>query len=213
MIVNTTVGTTVEGAIDPVTENGLICKKYGIWHHVDGAYGGALMLSNKLRPKLGDFTNVDSMSFDPHKAPSIPVFATLFMTKHVGLMAKCNSAKADYLFHKERESYDNSLDVGDKTLQCTRALDILKCWTYFKGCGWKGIEDQLNYQYEMAQWIRNYVKARPENFEMAIDNVETFNVCFWYIPKGMPASSFKSRDAFLKMVSKVTVLAKKFMIE
>ena len=102
LIVNTTTGTTVEGAIDPVTEIGEICHKYGIWHHVDGAYGGACLFSDNLRKKLGDFKYVDSMSFDPHKAPSIPLFATLFMTKHEGMLAKFNSAQADYLFHKER---------------------------------------------------------------------------------------------------------------
>jgi hypothetical protein len=58
-------------------------------------------------------------------------------------MASSNSAKADYLFHKERVSYDSSLDVGDKHLMCGRVIDVLKLWTYLKGNGWKNIAWQV----------------------------------------------------------------------
>jgi hypothetical protein len=58
-------------------------------------------------------------------------------------MAASNSANADYLFHKERASYDGSLDVGDKHLMCGRAIDVLKLWTYLKGNGWNEIERQV----------------------------------------------------------------------
>jgi len=46
-------GTTVFGAIDPVVEIVQICKKYGIWCHVDGMFGGMLIMSDKYaRTKL-----------------------------------------------------------------------------------------------------------------------------------------------------------------
>jgi glutamate/tyrosine decarboxylase-like PLP-dependent enzyme len=55
LMVNSTVGTTVEGNIDPITEIGEICAKYKIWHHVDAAYGGAFLMSEKLKKKIGSF--------------------------------------------------------------------------------------------------------------------------------------------------------------
>lgn len=90
------------------------------------------------------FKKVDSVTFDPHKGLVVPQQATFFFCRHVGLMAACNSMKADYLFHKERASYSGSLDVGDKHLQCGRCVDILKVWAYFKGNGWKGIAEQVD---------------------------------------------------------------------
>lgn len=67
---------------------------------MDAAYGGAYMMSEELIKKIGSFENVDSITFDPHKGLVVPLQATFFLCKHAGLMAKSNSAKAEYLFHK-----------------------------------------------------------------------------------------------------------------
>ena len=97
------------------------------------------MFSEKLKPKLGSFKNVDSVSLDAHKGLVVSLYATFFLCKHANLMNESNATNADYLFHEERASYNGKLDVGDKTLQCSRVIDIMKIWTYFKGNGWKKI--------------------------------------------------------------------------
>jgi glutamate/tyrosine decarboxylase-like PLP-dependent enzyme len=133
----------VEGAIDPIEEIGKICKKYGIWFHLDAAYGGVFFASPELRHKIGSCKDADSVVWDPHKGLLVPLQACLFLCKHPGVMEACNSTAADYLFHKERKSYDNYLDTGNKSLQCGRILDILKLWVYLKGNGWKNISEQV----------------------------------------------------------------------
>ena len=90
------------------------------------------------------------------------------MCKHPNYMMKCNSANADYLFHKERASYDGCLDVGDKTLQCGRVIDILKLWTYLKGNGWDVIADQVQKEHDNALFVKKYVEDHPERFELCI---------------------------------------------
>ena len=57
-------------------------------------------MSDKLIGKIGSLKNVDSITFDPHKALVVPLQATFFMCKHANLMIETNSANADYLFHK-----------------------------------------------------------------------------------------------------------------
>ena len=74
------------------------------------------------------------------------------------------------------------MDTGNKSLQCGRILDILKLWLYFKGNGWKGISDQVVKQNNLAQYVKKYVETHPHRFKLAIDEVETFNICFWYLP-------------------------------
>lgn len=101
------------------------------------------MMSPKLKPRMGDISQVDSITWDPHKALVVPLQATFILCRHAGIMKSCNSTKADVLFHKYRTSYDLNLDTGDSSLQCGRVIDILKCWTYFKGNGWKDIAAQV----------------------------------------------------------------------
>ena len=158
LYVNSTAGTSVAGAIDPIEEIGEICKKYGVWHHCDGALGGAFLVSPKLRQRLGDLSNVDSLSWDPHKALNVPQQATFFLCKKVGLMEHANSTQADYLFHKERNSYNTHLDTGDKSLQCGRVIDILKVWTYFKANGWSSIAKQVEEEHALSLYVSEVVK-------------------------------------------------------
>ena len=210
LFVNSTAGTSVSGAIDPIEEIGEICKKYGVWHHVDGAFGGALLLTPKHRNRLGDLSNVDSLSWDPHKALMVPLQATFFLCRHVGLMESSNSTKADYLFHKERNSYSNDLDTGDKSLQCGRVIDILKIWTYFKGNGWNNIAGHVERELELATYLTTKLQEDSQKY-IVVYPASTFNVGFYYVPLAM--RDHDRDESFFSRLSRVTVEGKKVMIE
>ena len=47
-----TAGTTVGGAFDPINDIADVCEKYDMWLHVDGAWGGASLLSRKYKHLL-----------------------------------------------------------------------------------------------------------------------------------------------------------------
>lgn len=59
-------------------------------------------------------------------------------------MEGANGTDADYLYHKEKIYYNKSLDPGNKIIQLGRVADIFKVWTYLKGNGLKGVEDQID---------------------------------------------------------------------
>ena len=48
---------------------------------------------------------------------------------------------------------------------------------------------------------------------MVVPEADTFNVCFWYKPEGVSSAKFKTKEEYYGLLSKVTVLAKKFMID
>lgn len=122
-------------------------------------------MSPTLVKKLGNLSNVDSLSWDPHKALVVPLQATFFVTKHKGEMKDCNETKAECLFHTERASYNGCLlDVGDKSLQCGRVIDILKVWTYFKGNGWQNVAKQVEAEHNFAVYCKQYVLDHPQDF-------------------------------------------------
>ena len=96
---------------------------------------------------------------------------------------------------------------------CGRVIDIVKLWTYLKGNGWENIAKQVEDEHQLALNVKKYVEDRPERFQLVVKTVDTFNVCFWYIPKEMNKKDFKNEKEYYDLLGKVTVLAKKYMIE
>ena len=65
-------GTVDTGAIDPLPEIAELCRRYGAWLHVDGAYGGLFTLCDEGREKLRGIEQADSVALDPHKTLFLP---------------------------------------------------------------------------------------------------------------------------------------------
>ncbi|EER07579.1 Glutamate decarboxylase, putative, partial [Perkinsus marinus ATCC 50983] len=66
--VGATAGTTVMGAFDDVEALRSVCDKFGLWLHVDGAWGGAVLLSPKYKKTLlSGVEKADSFCWNPHK--------------------------------------------------------------------------------------------------------------------------------------------------
>lgn len=98
-------GTTRSGQIDPITETLAVLAPYpSCWLHIDAAWGGFL----KCLPDKAvthDFSQVDSVSFDPHKSLNLPRASGVLMTRHA---FKQSSFKADYLHHLPTETVSGS---------------------------------------------------------------------------------------------------------
>ena len=65
-------GTVDTGAIDPLAEIADLCRRYGAWLHVDGAYGGLFALCDEGRERLRGIDQADSVALDPHKTLFLP---------------------------------------------------------------------------------------------------------------------------------------------
>ncbi|OCT76335.1 glutamate decarboxylase 1 isoform X1 [Xenopus laevis] len=182
--VSATAGTTVFGAFDPLVSIADICKRYGLWMHVDAAWGGGLLLSKKHRHKLNGIERANSVTWNPHKIMGVPLQCSAILIWQKGLLQSCNEQCADYLFQMDKH-YDTSYDTGDKTIQCGRHVDVFKFWLMWKAKGTCGFELQINKILELAEYLYNKLKSKP-NFELVFhDKPECTNVCFWYIPPSL----------------------------
>ena len=174
--IGATAGTTVYGSFDPFREIAAIAKKYNLWLHIDGAWGGTLLLyKNKKKQKLLDGIELaDSFTWDAHKMMGVPLYASFFLSKHDGLMLKCNAVQgADYLFHSTENT---SLDTGPKSLQCGRHVDALKVWLAWKFYGDRGYSNMINDLYSKVNYLKKLITQNPW-FELIADP-QYFNVCF-----------------------------------
>ncbi|XP_058874745.1 glutamate decarboxylase 1-like isoform X4 [Acipenser ruthenus] len=182
--VNATAGTTVYGAIDPLSEIADICEKYKLWMHVDAAWGGGLLMSRKHSVKLSGIERASSVTWNPHKLMGAPLQCSAILVREKGLLQLCNQLCADYLFQPDKH-YDVSYDTGDKAIQCGRHVDVFKFWLMWKAKGAEGFEVQVNKCLDNAEYLYNKLKQRVD-FKLVFDGKpEHSNVCFWYIPPSL----------------------------
>jgi len=181
LLVASTAGTTVMGAFDPIDEIDKVAKKFNLWHHADGAWGGSALLSEKFSHLTKGVENIDSFTWDAHKLMGTGVITSFFLSKHEGVLKSSNSTQGGekYIFHE----YENrDFDTGPDSLQCGRKVDILKLWLNWFYLGDDGYAQYMNHLLENKEYFVEKLKNYPEKFKL-VHNPEFLNVCFQIIPK------------------------------
>ncbi|XP_076665776.1 cysteine sulfinic acid decarboxylase [Andrena cerasifolii] len=180
--VSATAGTTVLGAFDPLIEIADICEEFGMWLHVDAAWGGGLIFSRRHSVLLRGIQRADSILFNPHKLLAVPQQCSLLLTRHQNIFKQAHSKQASYLFQKDK-FYSTDLDVGDKYLQCGRRPDVLKFWFMWQAKGTSGFEKHVDHLMTLSALFKEEVEKR-DDFESVADSC-FINVCFWFIPPSL----------------------------
>ncbi|KAK3790045.1 hypothetical protein RRG08_040965 [Elysia crispata] len=183
MYVNATSGSTVLGSFDDLTAISEVCKTYNLWLHSDACWGGGTLLSRKHRHLMKGSHLCNSIAWNFHKFSGTPIQSSAFLLNDPSgnLMEEANSTKAEYLFQPDKY-YDASYDIGDKTVQCGRSVDIVKLWMQWRGLGDSGMEAKIDLAYDKAHYLTEKLKI-TEGFKMVLPEFECTNISFWYIPK------------------------------
>lgn len=178
--VSATAGTTVRGAYDALDPLLRLRKKYGFWLHVDGAWGGAAVLSENLRDKfLPGLAEVDSFTWDFHKMLGAALMCNILLindSNHT-LGTVLSSGDGSYLFRAEHTNEVE--DLGAISLQCGRRVDSLKWFLDWKFFGREGLAGRVEKYLELCEYAEALVKQSDE-LEMAVPRT-SFNVCFRYV--------------------------------
>ncbi|KAL0966390.1 hypothetical protein UPYG_G00294740 [Umbra pygmaea] len=208
LFVNATAGSTVYGAFDPINEIADICEKYNMWLHVDGAWGGGLLMSRKHRHKFSGVERANSVTWNPHKMMGVPLQCSAILVREKGILSGCNSMCAGYLFQPDKQ-YDVSYDTGDKAIQCGRHVDIFKFWLMWKAKGTVGFEQHIDRCLDLSQYLYDKIKNR-EGYQMVFQGLpQHTNVCFWYIPpslRGMDPNSQEYREKLHKVAPTIKAM-------
>jgi glutamate/tyrosine decarboxylase-like PLP-dependent enzyme len=160
-----TAGTPSSGAIDSLEAVGEICRHFGLWHHVDGAYGAALMMSDKQRYLLQGIEAADSVTIDPHKWLAMPFSTSAILTRHPELLPKTFNAFPPYLQHS-----GNSFDFYKIGLQWSRRMNSLKLWLTLRVHGRSSYEELINRQMDQGRRFARWAET-SECFELASPQV------------------------------------------
>ncbi|MDN6279951.1 MAG: aminotransferase class V-fold PLP-dependent enzyme [Psychroflexus sp.] len=172
--VNATAGTTVLGVFDDIKAIHEVIKSKDIWLHVDGAYCGSAMFSQKYKHLLEGVELTDSFSFNAHKMLGVPLSCSMIVTQDKANLRHSFACDANYLYQTDGDDYN----LGKTSLQCGRRNDALKFWTLWKSIGTKGLEELVDKQFHLANVALKYVQDNPDYTVYSEEN--SVSVCFNY---------------------------------
>jgi aromatic-L-amino-acid/L-tryptophan decarboxylase len=162
-----TAGTTSSGAIDELPLIAEICQRYNLWLHVDGAYGAALLLSERHRGLLRGIEQADSVTLDPHKWLAMPFSAGLILTRHPEALLHTFSVPCPYLQKSSSAALPDNLSIS---AQWSRRMNSLKLWLTLRVHGRQAYEELIDRQMMLAQSFAEWVAA-SDYFELAAPQV------------------------------------------
>jgi len=171
---NATAGTTVLGAFDPVKKLVNICKRYKIWLHLDGAFGGSVIFSKNLKNLVEGIENVDSFCFNAHKTLGAPLSTSVLLVKKKKYLYKSFDNDAQYLY----QTHDKDYNLGSSSFECGRRNNALKLWSMWKAIGTEGMSNIIERQFKLADFARKYVKNNKNYRLFSFEN--SLSICFNY---------------------------------
>lgn len=167
-----TAGTTVQGAFDPIRNIANVARDHGVWLHVDGAFGGTLLLSRHRRALLDGCELADSFTWDAHKMMGVPLTCSVALFRDPKLLQRSLDESASYLFQRD----DDAFNPGLRSLQCGRRNDALKLWTAWQHHGDDGYEQRVERQFALTAHAVQIIEQDPD-LTLA-RRPQSINVCF-----------------------------------
>ncbi|HWB82683.1 MAG TPA: pyridoxal-dependent decarboxylase [Bryobacteraceae bacterium] len=173
--VTATVGTTSTTSVDPVPAIAEICRRYGLWLHVDAAYAGSAAIAEEFRWALEGCEHADSFVTNPHKLLRTPVDCSAFFTRHPNVLRRAFSLVPEYLHTTENPRAVNLMEYG---VPLGRRFRALKLWFVMRSFGREGIANFIREHAALAQELAHQVDA-DSRFER-VAPVRFSVVCFRY---------------------------------
>jgi glutamate decarboxylase len=165
-------GATETGSVDPLDELADLSEELGAHFHVDAAWGGATLFSDKHRSLLKGIERADSVTIDAHKQFYVPMGAGMVLFKEPGTL---NSIEhhAEYIIRK------GSKDLGSHTLEGSRPGMALLVHAGLNIIGRRGYELLIDQGMDKAAYFAAAIDAHPD-FELVVEprlNILGYRYC------------------------------------
>ena len=162
--VTATVGTTSSHAIDPVRAIGEICRRRGLWLHVDAAHIGTAALCPEFRWIHEGLELADSYVFNPHKWMLTNLDCSCFYVADREALIRTFTVMPEYLRTAASES-GQVFDYRDWHIPLGRRFRSLKLWFVIRHYGAEGLQRYIREHVKLAQEFRSWVEE-DDRFEV-----------------------------------------------
>lgn len=159
------VGTTSSNALDPICAVGAICRKQGIWLHVDAAMSGTAAVCPEFRWILDGLELADSYAFNPHKWMFTNFDCDAFFVADRKALIETLSILPEYLRNEATKS-GAVIDYRDWQISLGRRFRALKLWFVIRHYGVEGLQHHVRRHVALAHCFAGWVAADPR-FEVA----------------------------------------------
>jgi glutamate decarboxylase len=169
-------GTTETGTVDPLADMADICSTHGIYFHVDAAWGGPTLMSEKYAPLLKGIELSDSATIDGHKQLYMPMSCGLVLFKDPRAMDAIE-------YHARYVIRPGSVDLGTKSIGGSRAANSLVLNGALIIMGRKGYALLIEHGIQTARELAREIEQRPD-FQL-VSAPELNILTYRYCPAGM----------------------------
>jgi aromatic-L-amino-acid/L-tryptophan decarboxylase len=173
-----TVGTTSATAVDPVPAIADLCRRHGLWLHVDAAYAGSAAIAPELRWALAGCERADSLVTNPHKWLFTPIDCSALYTSRPEVFRAALSLVPEYL----RTDAAGATDLMDYSFQLGRRFRAIKLWFVFRHFGTAGLAEAIRAHVGLATAFARRVDIHPQLERLAAAPFSV--VCFRVAPPG-----------------------------
>jgi aromatic-L-amino-acid/L-tryptophan decarboxylase len=180
MAVVATAGTTNTGNIDPLRGIASVARAHRLHFHVDAAYGGALLFSNRFAGHLDGLELADSVTIDPHKWLFQPFSLGGLFVRDGGRLNRSFTIEPGYL-QKDLEAEEDRLDFYHYSLEGSRSFRGLRFWFSLKSLGRQGLGRLVDRTMDVARHLEAEVRRR-DWLEPHPAPMECASLCFRYLP-------------------------------
>ncbi|MEI9930557.1 MAG: pyridoxal-dependent decarboxylase [Rhizomicrobium sp.] len=178
IMVVATAGTTNAGMIDPLHACARIAEKEKLWFHVDAAWGGALMASDKGRAHLAGMELADSITIDAHKWFATTMGCGMFITPRASVLSSTFHVSAEFM-----PSNLEGIDPYTASIQWSRRFVGLRLFLSLAAAGWIGFGSHIEHATDLA----NSLKMRLSAIGWSVANNSDLAVVCAEPPAGSPS--------------------------
>jgi len=194
LLVVGTAGSVGTGVVDPLAEIAAVCRRHGIWFHVDGAYGALAARVPGAPGSLRALSEADSVAVDPHKWLYAPLEAGCALVRRPADLLRAFSYHPSY-YHFDHE-VTNYFDYGP---QNSRGFRALKVWLALRQVGSSGYLKMIGDDMSLARHLHALVQQHPD-FEALTQHLSI--TTFRYVPRDLqPAARTPETEAYLQRLN------------
>jgi glutamate/tyrosine decarboxylase-like PLP-dependent enzyme len=155
VLISATAGTTGAGMVDPLEPCATVARENNVWYHVDAAWGGAALCSERLRRELAGIELADSITIDAHKWLATTMGCGMFIAREPAIVSEAFRVGAEFM-----PSSATSIDPYLNSVQWSRRFMGLRLFLALAAAGWQGYGAHVERAVQVIEGIGSRLAAR-----------------------------------------------------